>query len=1152
LDGFVHLHVHSEYSLLDGACRIKQLVSKVKALGHSAVAITDHGCMYGAVEFYYEAKKQGIKPIIGCEVYVAPRTRFDKVHKLDSSPYHLILLCKNNEGYQNLIKLVSIGYTDGFYNKPRVDIEVLRKYSGGLIALSGCMAGEVSRNLINNDYEAAKKTALLYNEIFGQGNYYLEVQNHGIPEEEQILPYIYRLSRETGIPAAATNDAHYVEKDDAKMQRVLLSIQTNTTVDEPNGMGFNGSEFYIKSTEEMTELFKAFPSAVSNTVKIAEQCNVDFEFGVIKLPKFTVEGVSDNTEYFRKLCTDGMHKHYGKNPPKEVTDRLEYEFEVITKMGYVDYFLIVWDFIRYAKENDIPVGPGRGSGAGSIAAYCIGITGIDPIRYNLLFERFLNPERVSMPDFDIDFCYEGRQRVIDYVVRKYGNDRVAQIITFGTMAAKAAIRDVGRAMGMPYQVVDKVAKLIPFEPNITIEKALEMNNDLNGLYNGDIKIHELIDMAKKVEGMPRHASTHAAGVVIASAPVYEFVPVQKNEDSIVTQYTMTILESLGLLKMDFLGLRNLTVIRDCVNSITKNNPDFKIENIPLDDKGVYAMLSKGQSSGVFQFESAGMKQVLIRLMPESIEDLIAVISLYRPGPMESIPKYIRNRHNPKLITYKTPLLKNILDVTYGCIVYQEQVMEICRKLAGYSYGRADLVRRAMAKKKADVMEKERKSFIWGDKNPDGSINCLGAVANGVSEETANEIFDEMSGFASYAFNKSHAAAYAYLAYQTAYLKCHYYKEYTAALLTSVIDNTSKIIEYVNECESGGIEILGPDINESFEGFSAVGDGIRFALLAIKNLGSGVIREIISEREKSGKFKSFYDFCSKMQGKELNKRALENLIKCGAFDSLGLNRRQMTANYENILSDLSASEKNNVDGQIDFFSGISSKHSEPNIPYCEEFSYNELLMMEKDTVGMYISGNPLSPFVPYIKALKFPTASEIAENSKEGIKGFNDGDKVGLICMIQSKKIYTTRSNEEMCFLQAEDLTGIIEAVIFPKFYSAYKNMLNEGEILEIKGRLSLKENDDCKIIAEEINTAEKFLSECKKMKLFIKLMSTDSQSISKAMGIVQNMLGNSQIRMFFSDLNKITAPKNIDGVEISEKLLSALQNEFGYENIALK
>ena len=1152
MDGFVHLHIHSEYSLLDGACRIKQLVSKAKALGHSAVAVTDHGCMYGAIEFYNEAKKQGIKPIIGCEVYVAPRTRFDKVHKLDSSPYHLVLLCKNNAGYQNLIKLVSIGYTEGFYNKPRVDIEVLRKYSGGLIALSGCIAGEVSRNLINNDYESAKKTALLYNEIFGQGNYYLEVQNHGIPEEEQILPYIYRLSRETGIPAAATNDAHYVEKDDAKMQRVLLSIQTNTTVDEPNGMGFNGSEFYIKSTEEMTELFKAFPSAVSNTVKIAEQCSVEFEFGVIKLPKFTVEGVSDNTEYFRKLCTEGMHKHYGKNPPKLVTDRLEYEFEIITKMGYVDYFLIVWDFIRYAKENDIPVGPGRGSGAGSIAAYCIGITGIDPIKYNLLFERFLNPERVSMPDFDIDFCYEGRQRVIDYVVKKYGSDRVAQIITFGTMAAKAAIRDVGRAMGMPYQVVDKVAKLIPFEPNITIEKALEMNNDLNGLYNSDIKIHELIDMAKKVEGMPRHASTHAAGVVIASAPVYEFVPVQKNEDSIVTQYTMTILESLGLLKMDFLGLRNLTVIRDCVNSINKNNPDFKIENIPLDDNGVYAMLSKGQSSGVFQFESSGMRQVLTRLMPESIEDLIAVISLYRPGPMDSIPKYIRNRHNPKLISYKTPLLKNILDVTYGCIVYQEQVMEICRKLAGYSYGRADLVRRAMAKKKADVMEKERKSFIWGDKNPDGSINCAGAVANGVSEETANEIFDEMSGFASYAFNKSHAAAYAYLAYQTAYLKCHYYKEYMAALLTSVIDNTSKIIEYVNECESGGIKILGPDINESLEGFSAVSDGVRFALLAVKNLGSGVIREIISEREKAGNFKSFYDFCSRMHGKELNKRALENLIKCGAFDSLGLNRRQMLANYENILNDLSSSEKNNVDGQIDFFSGISSKHSEPNIPYCEEFSYSELLMMEKDTVGMYITGNPLSPFVPYIKALKFPTASEISENSKEGIKGFNDGDKVGLICMIQSKKVYTTRSNEEMCFLQAEDLTGIIEAVIFPKFYSAYKNMRNEGEILEIKGRLSLKENDDCKIIAEEINTAEHFLSECGKMKLFIKLSSSDSLSISKAIEIIQNESGNSQIRMFFSDLNKITAPKNIDGVEISEKLLSALQNEFGYENIALK
>lgn len=1149
---FIHLHIHSEYSLLDGACRVKQLVRKAKELGQSAIAITDHGCMYAAIEFYNEAIKQGIKPIIGCEVYVAPRTRHDKVHKLDNSPYHLVLLCKDNEGYQNLIKLVSIGYIEGFYNKPRVDIEILRKYSKGLIALSACLAGEVARDLTNDDYDGAKKTALLYNDIFGQGNYFIEVQNHDMDEQKRILPYQYKLSRETGIPLVATNDAHYINREDAKMQRVLLAIQTNTILGEPNGMGFPTDEFYVKSSEEMTELFKSAPTAIINTVEIAERCNVTFEFGVIKLPKFMVEGVSDNTAYFKDLCVKGMYSLYGQNPSHLVLNRLKYEFDVITKMGFVDYFLIVWDFIRYAKENGIPVGPGRGSGAGSIAAYCIGITGIDPIKYNLLFERFLNPERISMPDFDIDFCYEGRQRVIDYVVRKYGSDRVAQIITFGTMAARGAIRDVGRAMGVAYQTVDTVAKYIPFEPNITIDRALEVSNELKQAYNSDVTIKELIDMARKVEGMPRHASTHAAGVVIASASVSEFVPLQKNEESIVTQYTMTSLESLGLLKMDFLGLRNLTVIRDCVNSVRKFEPNFDVNKIPLDDKPIFEMLSRGQSQGVFQFESAGMKQVLTMLMPETIEDLIAVISLYRPGPMDSIPKYISNRHNPTKVTYKTPLLKDILDVTYGCIVYQEQVMQICRNLAGYSYGRADLVRRAMAKKKADVMEKERKSFIYGDKNADGTVNCIGAVGNGVDEKIANEIFDEMSSFASYAFNRSHAAAYAYLSYQTAYLKCHYYKEYMAALMTSVLDNTSKIIEYISECEYNGVKLLNPDINESFEGFTSTNKGIRFGLLAIKNLGSGVITEIINERTRSGNFSSLQDFCTRMYGKDTNKRAMESLIKCGAFDNFKLNRHQMLENYDRIFAGLSSQEKYNVEGQIDFFG--KSDHSdnmELNIPKLDEYSLSDLLRMEKETVGIYISGHPMSQYSIFAKARKFPTIIEVIEKSKERLNGFCDGDNITILAMLQGKKLYTTRSNTQMCFIAIEDMTGSMEGVVFPKIFDEYRAKLKEGDILELFGHISLKDEEDAKLLVDKISIASDFVESCKRMNICIKTNSTNKEIIDKIIYILNQDIGSSKVYFYFSDLEKLTAPKGFTGVNVNEKTMKLLIDEVSDENIAL-
>ena len=874
-DEFVNLHVHTEYSLLDGACRIKELISRVKELGQTAVAITDHGNMYGAVEFWNAARAQGIKPIIGCEVYVARRTRHDREPKLDSSPYHLILLCENNEGYRNLVKLVSYASIEGFYNKPRVDVELLKKYHDGLICMSACLAGEVQRLLTDGEYEAARSVALKYRDIFGKDNYYIEIQNHGIKEEVKNLPLLYKLSAETGIPLAATNDCHYINKKDSEMQNVLLCIQTGKTLDDPNGMKFGTDEFYVKSADEMAELFKGHEEAVSNTRLIAERCNVEFEFGNIKLPKFTIDGVDDNKQFFRSLCRKGMFEKYGSEPSATVTERLEYELDIITKMGYTDYYLIVWDFIRYAREHDVPVGPGRGSGAGSLCAYCIGITGIDPIKFNLLFERFLNPERVSMPDFDIDFCIEGRQSVKDYVVEKYGKDYVSEIIAFDTLKARAAVRDVGRVLGVSYQLCDSAAKEI--DPRATLSEALKESEELSGLYHSDRTMRKLIDLAMQLEGMPRHASTHAAGVVISAVPLSDLVPLQRNDDTVVTQYTMGVLESLGLLKMDFLGLRNLTIIRDTVREIHKTEPDFDINSIPVDDKGVFEMMSEGDTCGIFQFESEGMTARVMELRPERLEDLIVVISLYRPGPMKSIPIYIENKKHPENITYKHELLREILSDTYGCMVYQEQVMEICRKLAGYSYGHADIVRRAMAKKKHDVMLKERESFVKG------------AADNGVSEDIANSVFDEMVSFASYAFNKSHAAAYAYLAYQTAYLKYHYRGIYMAALMSSVMGMSSKLSEYIDACRDYGIEILRPDINKSNKGFTFVDGKMYFGLLAIKNAGSGLADKIINEREENGAFFSLQDFCERIGGRELNKKALENLIKAGAFDGLGYRR-----------------------------------------------------------------------------------------------------------------------------------------------------------------------------------------------------------------------------------------------------------------------
>ncbi len=1152
---FVHLHVHSEYSLLDGACRLKELVQRVKSLGQSAVAVTDHGNMYAAIDFYDVCKSEGIKAIIGCEVYVAPRSRFDKTHALDSSPYHLVLLCKDNEGYQNLIKLVSIGYVDGFYNKPRIDIDVLKQYSKGLICLSACLAGEIPRKLNNNDYEGAKETALLYNSIFGQGNYYIEIQNHYIKEQQAILHLLLKLSRETAIPLVATNDAHYLEREDAKMQQVLMCIATNTFLDDPDAMGFATDEFYIKSGDEMSSLFGSFPDAISNTVEIAKRCNVEFEFGNTKLPHFEIEGVSDNTEYFREMCKKGLKKHYGENPKQYVIDRMNYEINVISSMGYINYYLIVWDFIRYAKDNDIPVGPGRGSGAGSLCAYLIGITGIDPIKYNLLFERFLNPERISMPDFDIDFCIEGRQSVIDYVVKKYGSDHVAQIITFGTMAARGAIRDVARAMGTSYQIADTVAKQIPFEINITIDKALEKNPELKAMYYGDAKIHELMDMAKKVEGMPRHASTHAAGVVITKDPVSDYVPLQKNEESIVTQYTMTNLERLGLLKMDFLGLRNLTVIRDCVRSVQKKTPDFDIEKIPLDDKAIYKMLAKGDTQGVFQFESAGMRATIMRLIPETIEDLIAVISLYRPGPMDSIPKYIKNRHNPKLVTYKHPILKDILDVTYGCIVYQEQVMQICRKLAGYSYGRADIVRRAMSKKKASVMEKERQSFIYGEKNPDGSVSCAGAVANGVPAEIANEIFDEMISFASYAFNKSHAAAYATVSYQTAYLKCHFYKEYMSALMTSVIDNTGKIIEYSSELESNGVKLLNPDINECFEGFTPSENGIRFSLLALKNMGRGVIANIIEEREQNGRFRTLQDFLSRMYGKDLNSRAVEALIMCGALDSFPTNRKQMLHNYDRIMSGLSEQNRTNIEGQLDLFGFAGEKKDdmlEMEIPYEEEYGLLELLEMEKRATGIYISDHPLSNYSGFMSAAKLNNVMQIIDGAKENLSEYTDGENVKLLCMLVNKKMFTTRSNAQMCFVNFEDRTGTIEGIVFPKIYDAFKQNLTDGHILYIEGHISLKDEEDAKIIVDIIKTPEAFVSECKAKSLCVLVNSNDTNKIKAIKSIGEKYKGDSQLFFYFADVKKLTKSVDSGGINISNDMIKELSEILGKGNVAFK
>jgi DNA polymerase-3 subunit alpha len=1077
---FVHLHVHTEYSLLDGFSRVPNLIKRAKELNMSAIAITDHGNMFGVIDFYKTAKKEGIKPIIGCEVYTAPRTIRDKDPNYDKHQGHLVLLAKNMQGYKNLIKLVSISYTEGFYYKPRVDLEELEKHSEGIIALSACLAGDVAKSLMNRNYDKAKFYATKYNDIFGEGNFYLEVQDHNIPEQKEVNAGIIKLSKETGIPLVATNDIHYVKKEDSKTHDVLMCIQMGKTVDDPNRMRFGSEEFYLKSREEMEEAFSYIEEALDNTVKIAEMCDIEFDFNTIHLPKYDVPDGKTPESYLRELCFKGLEERYGE-PDQEAIDRLNFELDVIVKMGYVEYFLIVWDFINFSKQNDILVGPGRGSAAGSIVAYTLKITDIDPIKYSLLFERFLNPERVSMPDIDIDFCYERREEVIDYVKRKYGEDHVAQIITFGTMGAKAAIRDVGRVLDTPYSKVDRIAKEIPFALGMTIDKALDTNPNLQSMYDEDGETKEIIDLSKQIEGMLRHASTHAAGVVISKDSVDEYVPLYKHQDSITTQFTMTTLEELGLLKMDFLGLRTLTVINDALELIEKNREakgyteviDFS--KMDYDDPKVYELLASGNTLGVFQLESAGMRSFMKQLKPDKFEDIIAGISLYRPGPMYSIPKYVENKNNPEKVTYLHEKLRPIMDVTYGCLVYQEQVMQVVRDLGGYSYGRSDLVRRAMSKKKMDVMEEERQYFIHGKYDDEGNIEIMGCVRNGVPEEAANEIFDDMIDFAKYAFNKSHAAAYGVLAYETAYLKTHYPVEFMAALITSIMGNTDKVVEYIRECKAMNIEVLPPNINKSFSKFSVEGNNIRFGLAAVKNVGVNIINNIIDERQNVGEFPDFMDFIKRLDQKDTNKRVIESLIKCGAFDDISGNRAGLMSGYEPLLDSIAMDRKKNIKGQISLFDGLGDAEEDNGIqdlytiPIVKEYDEKVRLGLEKEVLGMYVSGHPLSEYEEEILERTSTDNGKLnaLKDDEENFLKLNETDVI-MGGMIVKKSVKTTRKNDLMAFVDLEDLYGSIEVIVFPQLLQKYNDVLNEDGIVVIKGTLSIKEEEEAKLIAREI------------------------------------------------------------------------------------
>ena len=1064
---FTHLHLHTEYSLLDGACRIEQLVRRVKELGQTAVAITDHGVMYGVIDFYRACKAAGVKPVIGCEVYVAPRTRFDRVHELDASARHLVLLCRNEEGYRNLSYMVSMAFTEGFYIKPRIDLDLLREHSKGLIALSACLAGEIPRRLRNGDYEGAKAHALEMRELFGEDGYYLEIQDHHIPEQQAVVAGILRLSRETGIPLAATNDCHYLTREDAAMQDVLMCVQMGKLVEDQDRMRFETEEFFVKSEEEMRALFPNCPEAIDNTQKIVDLCNVDFQFGTYHLPEFKLpEGETDGDVYFEKLCWQGFARRYPAGG-EALKDRLRMEMGVIRQMGFVDYFLIVSDFIGYAKEHGIPVGPGRGSGAGSMVAYCLRITDVDPIRYGLIFERFLNPERVTMPDIDIDFCIRRRQEVIDYVSRKYGEDHVVQIVTFGTMKAKAAIRDVGRVLNLPYVEVDNIAKQVPFDPKMTLDKALVLSKGLSDLYNGDERVKELVDMARKLEGMPRNASTHAAGVVITKRPVYEYVPLATNDGQPVTQYTMTTIEELGLLKMDFLGLRNLTVLDDAVKMVRQELPGFQLEDIPDDDMAVYQMLSEGKTSGVFQMESAGMTGVGVGLKPKSIEDICAIIALYRPGPMDSIPKFLACAQDPTKVTYKHPALEPILSNTYGCIVYQEQVIEIFRKLAGYSLGQADMVRRAMSKKKEKDVQRERQFFIHGDP----ARNIPGCEANGIPAAVAESIYDEINDFAHYAFNKSHSLAYAIVAYQTAWFKCRHPREYMAALLTSVLDSQDKVAEYIAECRDNGIALLPPDINESGAAFTVSGPNIRFGLAALKGVGLGFTGAVLAERDKGGPFTSFPQFCARMYDADLNKRVLDSLIRSGCFDSMGCRRSQLMHVYESVVDSIARDRKKNLDGQFDLFGGGGDAMSVPTVilPDIPEFSPGELMTMEKETTGLYLSGHPMDQYRG--QAQKYgavPIGAVMPAGEENGPSRYGDGANVTLAGVVASVRTKTTKNNSLMAYVMLEDASGSIELLCFSRTLTESGAYLKSNLPVAVTGRVSIRDEKPPQLMVDRV------------------------------------------------------------------------------------
>lgn len=1066
---FTHLHVHTEYSLLDGSNKITELIARVKELGMTSVAITDHGVMYGVIDFYRAAKAQGIKPILGCEVYVTSGSRFDKENNNNVRYNHLVLLAENDTGFHNLMKIVSRGFTEGFYYKPRVDYEVLEQYHEGVIALSACLAGIVASNLRKGFYEEAMKEALRLQEVFGENNFFLEIQDHGIPEQKTVNQGMLRLNRETGIPLVATNDIHYTLASDEEPHDILLCIQTQKKVEDENRMRYEGGQYYVKSPEEMEEIFPYAKEALENTNKIAERCNVEIVFGEYKLPSYDVPDGYSAWDYLQKLCNEGLEVRY-PDPSEELRERLTYELETIHSMGFVDYFLITWDFIKYARDHGIMVGPGRGSAAGSIVSYTLGITNIDPIKYNLLFERFLNPERLTMPDIDIDFCFERRQEVIDYVVRKYGKDRVVQIVTFGTMAAKMVIRDIGRALDLPYAYVDSVAKMIPTELGITIKKAIDMNPELKTLYNSDEQAKYLLDMSMKLEGLPRHTSMHAAGVVISKASIDEYVPLSRaSDDTITTQFPMTTLEELGLLKMDFLGLRTLTVIQNAVKLVNKKLPEDKqldIDHIDYDDKGVFELIGSGKTDGIFQLESAGMKNFMKELKPQNLEDIIAGISLYRPGPMDFIPKYIRGKNEQDSIVYECPQLEPILAPTYGCIVYQEQVMQIVRDLAGYSYGRSDLVRRAMSKKKASVMEKERQNFVYGNE----AEGVKGCVNNGIPEAVANHIYDEMTDFAKYAFNKSHAAAYAVVSYQTAYLKKYYPVEFMAALMTSVMDNPSKVSEYIYSCRQMGIQILPPDINEGEGNFSVAGTDIRYGLSAIKGLGRPVIDAIVAEREENGKFPNLKDFAKRLTGKEINKRTIESFIKSGAVDSLPGTRRQKMMIYVKVLEDVNREKKDSISGQFSLFDfmGKEEKVEEIQMPDVGEFTIDMLLGFEKEVLGIYVSGHPLQEFESLWKKNITAYSTDFALDEETNCVKVGDGETAIIGGMITAKTVKATRNNSMMAFITIEDLFGNVEVIIFPRDYERYKEHLLEDNKVFIRGKITVEEDKPAKLICGEI------------------------------------------------------------------------------------